>query len=452
MKQIKTISIKCETNKNLNIAEMTEFQGGLKARTDIDYDKIKLSIIKYGFSFPFFVWKSNNKNYILDGHGRFETLCRMQKDGYIIPDLPVVEVQAKTKKEAKEKLLRLNSTYGKMTKESVLEFADDIDLNFDEIALPDTVIDFSDGEEIDEGEETKKEALADKFIIPPFDIFDAKQGAWLNRKRFWNAQINDKAQARADVEVYSDNMKYEGHEMEMPTVSILDPVLSEVVCHWFTPNKKSEVFDVFAGDTVFGYVSATLGHNFKGIELRKEQADFNNERTKDLTAHYYCDDGRNVLKYIKEETQDLLFSCPPYFDLEVYSDLENDASNQDSYEDFYKILDEAFTKAIKCLKKDRFAVIVCGDVRNKKTGEYYNFPNDIINTFKNNGMILYNNIKLLTPLGTAMLRAGKYMIHRKTAHVYQDVLIFYKGEQKNIKTIFPPIEVKEFEDEGEDME
>lgn len=140
---METIEIKCETKDKLNLAEMTEFQGGLKSRTDVDYDKIKLSIIKYGFSFPFFVWKNGGKNYILDGHGRFSTLCKMQKDGYVIPDLPVVEVQAKDKKEAKEKLLRLNSIYGKMTKESVLEFAEDIDLNFDEIALPDTILDFS---------------------------------------------------------------------------------------------------------------------------------------------------------------------------------------------------------------------------------------------------------------------------------------------------------------------
>lgn len=147
MKEIKTIQIKCETKETLNLAEMTEFQGGLKERTDIDYDKIKLSIIKFGFSFPFFVWKSGTKNYILDGHGRFATLCKMQKDGYIIPDLPVVEIKAKNKTEAKQKLLRLNSQYGKMTKESVLEFAEDIDLNFDEIALPDSVLDFSEGEE-----------------------------------------------------------------------------------------------------------------------------------------------------------------------------------------------------------------------------------------------------------------------------------------------------------------
>ena len=152
MKQIQTISIKCETKDTLELAELTELQGGLKARTDIDYDKIKLSIIKYGFSFPLFVWKSGKTNYLLDGHGRFETLCKLQKDGYIIPPLPVVFISAKNKAEAKQKLLRLNSTYGHLTKESVLEFAEDIDLNFDEIALPDSVIDFSESGEIAETE------------------------------------------------------------------------------------------------------------------------------------------------------------------------------------------------------------------------------------------------------------------------------------------------------------
>ena len=147
MKSSMTISIKCDNEKTLELAEMTELQGGLKERTDIDYDKIKLSIIKYGFSFPFYIWKSGKTNYILDGHGRFETLCRMQKDGYLIPPLPVFYIKAKDKAEAKQKLLRLNSTYGKMTKESVLEFAEDLEINFDEIQLPDTTIDFSDQSE-----------------------------------------------------------------------------------------------------------------------------------------------------------------------------------------------------------------------------------------------------------------------------------------------------------------
>ena len=144
MKQIKTISIKCDNEKTLELSEMTELQGGLKIRNESDYEKIRKSILTYGFSFPFFVWKSGKTNYLLDGHGRYETLKKMQEEGYIIPPLPVYYVKAKDKAEAKQKLLRLNSSYGKMTKESVLEFAEDIDLNFDEIALPDTVIDFTD--------------------------------------------------------------------------------------------------------------------------------------------------------------------------------------------------------------------------------------------------------------------------------------------------------------------
>ena len=109
-------------------------------------------------------------------------------------------------------------------------------------------------------------------------------------------------------------------------VSLLDPVMAEIVCKWFGIAGGS-AFDCFAGDTVFGYVAATLGMSFTGVELREEQAKLNNERVEGMDARYICDDGQNVANHIEKETQDLLFSCPPYFDLEVYSDLENDASN-----------------------------------------------------------------------------------------------------------------------------
>ena len=143
MKQIKTISIKCETKDYLKLEDMTVMQGNLKLREDADYEKIKKSILTYSFSFPFFIWRSGKTNYLIDGTGRHDCLLKMQEEGYLIPELPVVYIQCKNKAEAKQKLLRLNSTYGKMTKESVLEFAEDLEINFDEISLPDTVIDFS---------------------------------------------------------------------------------------------------------------------------------------------------------------------------------------------------------------------------------------------------------------------------------------------------------------------
>ena len=144
MKTVKTISIKCDTKDAIDWHSLTEFQGGLKIRDDADINKAKTSILKYGWSFPFFVWASGKTNYVLDGHCRLLVLKALEEEGYIIPELPCVYIQAKNKAEAKQKLLRLNSTFGKMSKESVLEFAEDIELDFDEIALPDTTIVFSD--------------------------------------------------------------------------------------------------------------------------------------------------------------------------------------------------------------------------------------------------------------------------------------------------------------------
>lgn len=137
------IKIKCETKDTLLLEQITEFQGGLKERSDADYDKIIKSINKQGFACPFYIWKKGKTNYCLDGHGRIGALQRLVASGEKIPPLPVVYVKCKDEADAKELLLKINSQYGHMTKDSVLEFLGDVEVNFDEIALPDTTIDFS---------------------------------------------------------------------------------------------------------------------------------------------------------------------------------------------------------------------------------------------------------------------------------------------------------------------
>lgn len=418
------------------IKELKPYERNQRKHADYDISQIMVSIQKYGFNDPIGIW--SDKNIIVEGHGRLAAAKKLH-----MKEVPVIRLDHLTDEQRKEYAIIHNKT-AELSEWDMDLLAEDVP----QLDFSDFEIDWglpTDDEESNETDASRK--LSDRFLIPPFDIFNARGGEWNERKRYWNSIIKDKAQARADASCnMSDTEKY--GKAFTSDVSILDPVLSEIVCKWFAPNNCS-CFDCFAGDTVFGYVSAYLGNTFTGIELRQEQADFNNNATKGLNARYICDDGRNVLNHIKEESQDLLFSCPPYFDLEVYSDNENDASNQDTYEDFYDILDTAFSNAIKALKENRFAVIVVGDIRDKKTGAYYNFPNDIINTFRKNGMILYNNIKILTPIGTAQIRAGKYMQYRKTAHVYQDVLVFYKGNPKEIKSIFKEVEVA---DVSADME
>lgn len=295
--------------------------------------------------------------------------------------------------------------------------------------------------------------LLSKFLVPPFSVFDTRQGYWQSRKSFWKELIKDKGETRENT-LYKKSKSNSPSKMkvhEIGTVSILDPVLAEIALDWFcVPEGKT--FDTFAGDTVFGFVSGYKGHPFTGIELRKEQAEANQLRCSELglQSRYICDDGQNVLKHFEPNSMDLLFSCPPYFNLEKYSDLPNDASNQDSFEDFMKILDNAFSGAIKCLKDNRFAVIVVGDVRDKQNGgRYLRFPDAVKDVFERNGMILYNEIILVIQVGSASLRGSKYMEKRKVAKVHQNVLVFYKGDPNDIKNEFPSIETlrgDEFDD------
>lgn len=138
-----SIVINCTGSDTIQLHELTEFQGELKERSAGDVEKIIKSIKKHGFSFPFFVWKNDGKNNVLDGHGRLMALKQMAAAGEEIPALPCVYISARNEAEAKEKLLKLNSQYGHMTAESVADFLDGMEIELDDLALPDGVLDLS---------------------------------------------------------------------------------------------------------------------------------------------------------------------------------------------------------------------------------------------------------------------------------------------------------------------
>lgn len=277
--------------------------------------------------------------------------------------------------------------------------------------------------------------LSDKFGVPPFSVLDVRQGYWQKRKKLWNKILGENGESREET-LFGENSIVG----KLGTVSILDPVLAEILVSWFA-RPGAKCFDPFAGDTSFGFVAATKGYEFTGIELRPEQVAINQSRCGKMAATYICNDGQNVGKHIEAASQDFLFSCPPYFDLEIYSDRPDDASNQATYEDFFKILDKAFSDAIACLKENRFAAIVVSNIRDKKTGAYRNFVDDIIRLFQRNGMHFYNDIVLINAFTSGPLRAERNMRNRKVVKTHQNVLVFYKGGIDKIRENFPDTEV-----------
>lgn len=139
MEPITNIEITCQGATTVELDELNDLQGNLKDFTDTNYAKLRDSILTYGFSFPVFIWidPQDNRKWIVDSHARKATLLRMRTEGITIPPLPADIIHAKDKNEAKQKLLLLNSQYGKMTPEGLYEFIHEPGLELDMTSIGD---------------------------------------------------------------------------------------------------------------------------------------------------------------------------------------------------------------------------------------------------------------------------------------------------------------------------
>lgn len=132
---------------------------------------------------------------------------------------------------------------------------------------------------------------------------------------------------------------------------------------------------------------------------------------------------------------DFVFSCPPYADLEVYSDDPSDLSTL-TYDEFIEAYRDIISKSVAKLKPNRFACFVVGDIRDKQ-GFYRNFVSDTIAAFQDAGAMLYNEAILITAVGSLPVRINRqFQGYRKLGKTHQNILIFYKGDVKRIPEIY----------------
>ena len=235
--------------------------------------------------------------------------------------------------------------------------------------------------------------LKKEFGANPFTILDTKDGLWQARKKRW-INMGIKSEVGRDAVTYhmKDWANKKGAEgtlkgNNLPSdTSIFDPVLCELMYRWFCPNGGS-ILDPFAGGSVRGIVANYLGYHYSGIDIRQEQVDSNREQALDILGvenlpQWYVGDSNIVLEQNWQKQFDLVFTCPPYADLEVYSDMK---------------------------------------------GEYYGFVADTVKLMQRcSGMTFYNDAILATSLASAALRAGGNMKSGKLVKVHQNVLMFKK--------------------------
>lgn len=330
-------------------------------------------------------------------------------------------------------------------------------------------------------------SLAERFLVPPFSILNAREGWWQARKRAWLALGLQSELGRGNegdgtkrgltfsssaqpVSVYNAKNRHEaavGHKVSWDEfyaaypnaavqsgTSIFDPVLCELAYRWFCP-PGGTVLDPFAGGSVRGIVAAVLGRQYVGIDLSEEQIEANREQAEvmcdDPCPVWHVGDSRNIASLADGVEADFVFSCPPYADLEVYSDDPADLSTL-GYDDFRRDYAAIVAETCTRLRPNRFACFVVGEVRDQR-GHYYDFVGDTVQAFRDGGLDYYNEAILVTQLGSLPIRAGHpFEASRKLGKTHQNVLVFVKGDAKRATKAIGPVEVGDplgFVEEGD---
>jgi DNA modification methylase len=272
--------------------------------------------------------------------------------------------------------------------------------------------------------------LTDKYVVPPLSVLDVKQSYWKNRRKEWlSLGIESELGRNENLLQLSELL-----QRKQNGTSIFDPVLCECMYLWFS-RENDKILDCFAGGSVRGIVASKLNRHYTGVDLSKNQIGHNivqaNAICDKLYAPKYINSNSVEIDSVVKDKYNLLFSCPPYFNLEVYSEDPADISTM-NYEDFTDDYSTIIKKSVNLLEDDSFAVFVVGEVRKKDSiGENIGFVQDTIKHFKDVGCLYYNEMILLQEPATAAMRSNNYMdSSRKIAKCHQNVLVFVKGDPK----------------------
>lgn len=276
--------------------------------------------------------------------------------------------------------------------------------------------------------------LGDRFVVPPFSILDARSGEWQERKKAWVALgLRGEIGRADDLGVNSWGAKWmqekgDGARRDTNGTSIFDSVLCELAYRWWCP-PSGQVVDPFAGGSVRGIVAGSLGLRYWGCDLRAEQIAANEDQADTISTRerpsWVCGDSMDALVVAPEA--DMIFSCPPYGDLEKYSDDPRDLSAME-WHTFTAAYRRIILRALGRLKPDRFACFVVGDFRDGR-GYYRNFVGETVVAFQECGAKLYNEAVLLQTTGSAAMRAARiFGSGKKLVKLHQNVLVFCKGD------------------------
>lgn len=212
------------------------------------------------------------------------------------------------------------------------------------------------------------------------------------------------------------------------------PLVEWVLLRYGPPGGR--ILDAFAGGPPRAVVSAIMGYEYVGFEIRQEQIDENKSTLADLHlsgGSFILGDGCVLGKDVG--LFDMALTCPPYWNLETYSDLPNDLSNLKTYSRFNSAMLDCAHAHRKHMKPGAFVCIVVGPFRDKKTGELIDFPAHTVQNFQAADFIYWQQIVLSKNFASAAKRSTNAWRGLKLVPAHEFLLVFKTpGEKSNVRS------------------
>jgi DNA modification methylase len=200
-------------------------------------------------------------------------------------------------------------------------------------------------------------------------------------------------------------------------------VAENIIRFWSLPGAR--VIDPFAGRATRAVVTTKLGREYYGYEITPTTFKRNNEHFNKVKVNpnLYLSNG-TLLKETEDNFGDLVFTCPPYYNIEEYESVDGQLSDCETYESFMEFIDRCAVNCFRVLKEGGFCVWVVADFR--QNGKLIDFHGDTIQSFKKAGfdyhdIIIMENISPFATLTTYQAACKRYA---PKTHEY--ILVFRK--------------------------
>lgn len=262
--------------------------------------------------------------------------------------------------------------------------------------------------------------VKEEFGFLPTSVWDIDKGS------FWRQIIRDEGDLkpkRSKTAKYLPGLRF----------SEFNPMVAErIVRYWSEPGEL--IIDPFGGRSTRGVVSIVLGRNYQGYEVSRFAHEMLVSRLgrqgqqllpgmdKGGRGDAILADGC-LLEHSLDGSADLIFTCPPYWDLEKYESVPGQLSDCKTYKEFLDRLSEAVRNCRRVLRAGRFAVWVIADFRRDGLKLLHR---DTIALFEEVGFETWDVIinKLRSPMTWAQI--GKCAKQRYTSKEHEYILVFKK--------------------------